>query len=153
MKVLFLDFDGVLNTQDYRDSYGSMGAGIDKSKMPLLKRLVDTTDAKIVIITSLREYWDKNPEKCDYFGKVINETFAEYGLEIYDKTPVSDSGKRSDEILEWIVAKGHVVGLTNYVVIDDGDIITNFLTKNFVQPKDGLEDEHVEKAIEILNRN
>ena len=31
MKVLFLDFDGVLNTQDYRDSYGNMGAGIDKS--------------------------------------------------------------------------------------------------------------------------
>ena len=94
MRVLFLDFDGVLNSQDYRDRYGSMGAGIDKSKMPMLKRLVDTTDAKIVIITSLREYWDKDPEKCDYFGKVINDTFAEYGLEIYDKTPVSLCGYR-----------------------------------------------------------
>ena len=150
MKVLFLDFDGVLNTQDYRDSHGSMGAGIDKSKMPLLKRLIDSTGAKIVLITSLREYWDKSPDKCDYFGKVINETFAKYGLEIYDKTDVSDSGKREEEILDWIVKTD---GIKNYVAIDDGDLRANFLTKNFVQPKDGLEEEHVDKVIEILNRN
>lgn len=148
MKVLFLDFDGVLNSQDYRDNYGSMGAGIDKSKMPLLKRLVNTTDAKIVIITSLREYWDKNPDKCDYFGKVINDTFAEYGLEIYDKTPVSDSGKREDEILDWIVNNP---GIKNYVAIDDGALFAKFLVGHFVQPKDGLEEEHVKKAVEILN--
>lgn len=149
MKVLFLDFDGVLNSQDYRDRYGSMGAGIDKSKMPMLKRLVDSTGAKIVIITSLREYWDKNPEKCDYFGKVINDTFAEYGLEIYDKTPVSESGMREDDIRDWICENS---GIENYVAIDDGALFARFLVGHFVQPKDGLEEEHVEKAIEILNR-
>ena len=148
MKVLFLDFDGVLNTQDYRDSHGSMGAGIDTDKLVLFKKIVDSTDAKIVLITSLREYWDKNPEKCDYFGKVINDTFAEYGLEIYDKTPVSDSGKREDEILEWIVDNP---GIKNYVAIDDGVLFAKFLVGHFVQPKDGLELEHVNMAIEILN--
>ena len=148
MKVLFLDFDGVLNTQDYRDSHGSIGAGIDKSKMPLLKRLIDSTSAKIVLITSLREYWDKNPENCDYFGKVINDTFAEYGLEIYDKTPVSESGMREDDISDWICENS---GIENYVAIDDGALFARFLVGHFVQPKDGLEEEHVEKAIEILN--
>lgn len=148
MKVLFLDFDGVLNSQDYRDRYGSMGAGIDKSKMPMLKKLVDTTNAKIVIITSLREYWDKDPDKCDYFGKVINETFAEYGLEIYDKTPVSESGMREDDIRDWICENS---GIENYVAIDDGALFARFLVGHFVQPKDGLEEEHVEKAVEILN--
>ena len=82
MKILFLDFDGVLNSQDYRDSYGSMGACIDKSKMPLLKRLIDSTDAKIVIITSLREYWDKNPEKCDYYYFLA----ASDGTTVFSKT-------------------------------------------------------------------
>lgn len=148
MRVLFLDFDGVLNSQDYRDRYGSMGAGIDKSKMPMLKRLVDSTDAKIVIITSLREYWDKNPEKCDYFGRVINDTFAEYGLEIYDKTPASESGMREDDIRDWICENP---GIKNYVAIDDGALFAKFLVGHFVQPKDGLEEEHVEKAVEILN--
>jgi hypothetical protein len=150
MKVLFLDFDGVLNSQDYRDRYGSMGAGIDKSKMPMLKKLVDTTNAKIVIITSLREYWDKDPDKCDYFGKVINETFAEYGLEIYDKTPVSESGMREDDIRDWICENS---GIENYVAIDDGALFARFLVGHFVQPKDGLEEEHVEKAIKILTNN
>ena len=149
MKVLFLDFDGVLNSQDYRDGHGSMGAGIDKSKMPLLKRIIDSTGAKIVLITSLREYWNKNPENCDYFGKVINDTFAEYGLEIYDKTPVSDTGKREDEILDWIVNNP---GIKNYVAVDDGALFAKFLVGHFVQPKDGLEEEHVEKAVEILNK-
>ena len=149
MKVLFLDFDGVLNSQDYRDSYGSMGAGIDKSKMPLLKKLVDTTDAKIVLITSLREYRDKNSDKCDYFGKVINETFAEYGLEIYDKTPVSESGMREDDIRDWICENSDI---ENYVAIDDGALFAKFLVGHVVQPKDGIEKEHAEKAIEILSR-
>lgn len=149
MKILFLDFDGVLNTQDYRDSYGNMGAGIDKSKMQLLKRIIDSTGAKIVLITSLREYWNKDPDKCDYFGKVINEVFAEYGLEIYDKMPVSESGKREDEILDWIVTNPEI---KNYVAIGDGALFAKFLVGHFVQPKDGLEEEHVEKAVEILNR-
>lgn len=148
MKILFLDFDGVLNSQEYRDVHGSSGAGVDKSRLPLIKSIVDATGAMIVIITSLREYWDKNPDKCDYFGKVINEVFAEFGLEIYDKTPVSKSGERVDEILEWIVDNP---GVKNYVVIDDGALFAKFLVGHFVQPKDGIEQEHAEKAIEILN--
>lgn len=152
MKVLFLDFDGVLNTPEYIDSHGDSGAGIDKTRLSLIKKLVDATDAKIVLITSLREYWDKDPSKCDFYGTVINRVFSECSLEVFDKTSVSDSGKREDEILEWIVEKGHIFGLTNYVAIDDGDLRANFLTKNFVQPKDGLCEEDIEKAIEILNR-
>ena len=111
MKIIFLDFDGVLNTQDYRDTYGDIGAGIDKTRLSLIKKLVDATDAKIVLITSLREYWDKDPSKCDYYGTVINRVFAEYGLEVFDKTSVSDSGKREDEILEWIVKKDILLDL------------------------------------------
>lgn len=152
MKILFLDFDGVLNTPEYIKDHGDGGAGIDKSKMPLLKKLIDSTDAKIVLITSLREYWDKDPSKCDFYGTVINRVFAEYGLEVFDKTPILDSGERVAEILEWIVEKGHIVGLTNYVAIDDGLLSARFLTKNYVQPKDGLCEEDIEKAIEILNR-
>lgn len=53
MKILFLDFDGVLNSQEYRDVYGSSGAGIDRSRLSLIKSIVDATNAKIVLITSL----------------------------------------------------------------------------------------------------
>ena len=150
MKFIFLDFDGVLNSQDYRDIHGSSGAGIDKSKLPLLKKLVDSTGAKIVLSTSLRTYWDKDHDKCDYYGKIINETFAIYGLEVYDKTPVSDNGRREDEILQWIVDNPEI---ENYVVIDDGFLSGIHINKYFVQTSDseGLLEVHIEKAIEILN--
>ena len=149
MKFIFLDFDGVLNSQDYRDIHGSSGAGIDKSKLPLLKKLVDSTGAKIVLSTSLRTYWDKDPDKCDYYGKIINETFAIYGLEVYDKTPVSDNGRREGEILQWIVDNP---GIENYVVIDDGFLSGRHINKYFVQTSDseGLQETHIDKAIEIL---
>ena len=149
MKFIFLDFDGVLNSQDYRDIHGNSGAGIDKSKLPLLKKLVDSTGAKIVLSTSLRTYWDKNPDKCDCYGKIINETFATYGLEIYDKTPISDNGRREGEILQWIVDNP---GIKNYVVIDDGFLSGIHINKYFVQTSDseGLQETHIEKAIEIL---
>lgn len=149
MKILFLDFDSVLNSQEYRDVHGSSGAGIDRSRLSLIKSIVDATDAKIVLITSLREYWDKNPKKCDYFGKVINDTFAEYGLEIYDKTPVSESGMREDDIRDWICENS---GIKNYVAIDDGALFAKFLVGHVVQPKDGIEKEHAKKAVEILNK-
>lgn len=153
MKVIFLDFDGVLNTLDYRDRHGNIGAGIDSSKLLLLKELVHKTDAKIVITTSLRVYWNKNPDNCDYFGEVINREFAKYGLEIYDKTPTTENNQREDEILQWIVDNP---GVTNYVVIDDGALSAKFLLGRFVQTsdiKDGLEEEHILKAISILNQN
>ena len=150
MKFIFLDFDGVLNSQDYRDIHGSSGAGIDKSKLPLLKKLVDSTGAKIVLSTSLRTYWDKDPDKCDYYGKIINETFAKYGLEVYDKTPVLENERREDEILQWIVDNP---GIKNYVVIDDGFLSGIHINKYFVQTSDseGLLEVHIEKAIKILN--
>lgn len=148
MKILFLDFDGVLNDSEHRRNFGNIFAGIDKSRMPLLKDLIDSTGAKIVLITSLREYWNKNPDRCDYYGETINQVFAEYGLEVYDKTPVLEGDSRANEILDWIYNNP---GFENFVVIDDGDLGTSFLYKNFVQPRDGLEEEHVKKAVEILN--
>ena len=121
--------------------------------MPLLKKIIDDTGAKIVLTTSLRNFWDKETEKCDYYGKVINNQFAEYGLEIYDKTPIIENSQREDEILQWIVDNP---GVTNYVVIDDGALSAKFLLGHFVQTSDieeGLEEEHIFKAIGILNQN
>ncbi len=151
MKILFLDFDGVLNNAEHRAAYGNIAAGIDRAKLPLIKNIVDSTGAKIVLTTSLRTFWDKNPDKCDYYGQVINDEFAKFGLEIYDKTPVLENAKREDEILQWIVDNP---GVKNYVAIDDGFLSAKFLTGHFVQTSDkvGLEEEHVEKAIEILNK-
>ena len=57
MKALFLDFDGVLNTEKYLALYGAEGVVIDPARLELLKEIIDATGAKIVLSTSWREHW------------------------------------------------------------------------------------------------
>lgn len=51
MKVIFLDFDGVMNT--FNDKI------LQDDKLALLAEIVDKTQAKIVLSTSWREHWEK----------------------------------------------------------------------------------------------
>lgn len=49
MKVVFLDFDGVITTPKSK-------CKLDPEKMALIGRIIDATDAKIVISSSWRRY-------------------------------------------------------------------------------------------------
>ena len=62
MKVIFLDIDGVLNSRRYdakRDKNGN--TNIDETRLPLVKRIVDATGARIVLSSSWRNDWDVGP--------------------------------------------------------------------------------------------
>lgn len=100
----FFGIDGVLNSRLYdRKRNWSEQTNIDETRRPLVKEIVVATGAKIILSSTWREHWDTDPEKCDDDGVYINETFAKYGLEIYDKTP--DLGidfDRTDEIKAWL---------------------------------------------------
>ena len=52
MKVIFLDFDGVLNSAKSPADSGTDGLVIESGKMELLKQIVDATGAEIVLSTS-----------------------------------------------------------------------------------------------------
>ena len=58
MKIVFLDIDGVLNSLNYRRRMGMQYFSdmIDRRKMPLLKKIVEATNAKIVLSTTWRKY-------------------------------------------------------------------------------------------------
>ena len=150
MKILFLDFDGVLNSQKFIRSCNECGAVIDPSKMVLLKTLIAETKAKIVLSTSWREHWDKNPDLCDEIGLKINKVFNEHNLEIYDKTPRLNL-LREEEIKAWLDECSDV---KEYVVLDDALLSADFLMGHFVKTSDyfgGLDENDVKKAIEILS--
>ena len=91
MKIVFLDFDGVLNSVIYdRERDKSTNTNIDESRVCLLKQIIDETNAKIVLSTSWRRHWDKNIEpKPPFIGFVRNmaSVFADYVLDPLD--PVS----------------------------------------------------------------
>ena len=154
MKVIFLDLDGVLNSHSYdrRRNWNELTA-IDETRLPILKSIVDATGAKIVFSSTWREHWDKDLEKCDVDGVYIVETFAKYGLEIYDKTPnLGICAERRDEIKSWLEGAADI---ESFVIIDDYRYNWGELAKNFVKTNPnfglGLEEEHAKIAIEILN--
>ncbi len=155
MKVIFLDIDGVLNSRAYdRKRNWNEQTDIDETRMPLVKKIVDETGAKIVLSSTWRVHWDECADRRDADGVYVNDTFAKYGLEIYGKTP--DLGikfDRPDEIRAWLQAAQEII--ESFVIIDDYRYGWGKLSDRFVKTNPnfgaGLEEEHVRTAIEILN--
>lgn len=58
MKIIFLDFDGVLNSASYCRLHREPGVLLDPTRMALLRRIIETTGAEIVLSTSWKEHWE-----------------------------------------------------------------------------------------------
>lgn len=66
MRVIFLDIDGELTYTGYRNEKTQ---DIDLEKVALLKEIVETTDAKIVLSSSWKCGYDKTTgEKKSFIG-------------------------------------------------------------------------------------
>ena len=152
MKVLFLDFDGVLNSLQYdREKDATKNNSIDETRLRLLKKVIDETKAKIVLTTSWRRHWNKARALCDEVGLWISELFSRYGLDIYDKTPdLPSSVGRKSEILDWLNNLKEPV--ESFVILDDEKIGGN-LKNHFVKCNCnyGFREPEMFKALTILN--
>lgn len=134
MKIIFLDFDGVLNTLDYQhelqnanksceDNFGSLFSPV---AMDNLYRIVRATGAKIVVISSwkeiyglegLRQMWQERgyKEEIDDVTRnvVSDEWLLNADLSMLDN--FNFPHPKSLEISDYL--KTHNV--SNYVIIDD----------------------------------
>ena len=85
MNVIFLDFDGVLDTHYYRSDEQI------EEKIKILADICHTYDAKVVIESSYKDMLDEEtleilyPER-DWLIKLMNK-FKEYGIEVIGRTP------------------------------------------------------------------
>lgn len=155
-KLLFLDIDGVLNTP-FSKSWCGDNVGIEKDKLDLLKKIIDNTGALIVLISTWKQSWQKDIKRKylqDDFANYLDTTLGGAGLSIYDKTPNQANGvwlSRGEGILYYL----DYLGTDRFVIIDDCqfDYDGCELTDYFVQTSTevGLCDEHVQKAIKLLN--
>ena len=141
MKVIFLDIDGVLN---------------DKYCRARVREIVRQTDARLVLISSWKKYW-KREETTDPDMLYLMRKLKRFGLSIYDKTEESFWANRGEGIHVWLSANEDV---TAWVVLDDETFpdyekygIDKHLvkTKFFYEKDAGLQEEHAEQAIAILN--
>jgi hypothetical protein len=149
VNVLFLDFDGVLNSEKYIRGCDGYGVVIDPTRMVLLKQIVDATGAKIVLTTSWREHWSNCSAQRDDTGALIDRIFATHNLQIFDKTPELHA-RRETEIKSWL---DNHTDVANFVVLDDMLLSADFLDGHFVKTSNyfgGLDETDVRKAIAIL---
>lgn len=189
LKIVFLDIDGVLNGNSnkimawiafksksrilynlaslFYPGYQENLFAIHEDKVARLAKIVHTTKAKIVLISSWRdkalrgfmnkELRDKYPDAN--FALLYN-AFKKYGLSIYDVTPHDSISYRSAEIATWL--DKCKTPIYSFVVLDD-EINEEFLDRQIVTCDDpdnvgywntleGLRDKHVEPAIKLLNK-
>ncbi len=167
MKIIFLDIDGVISTE--KSHYA-----LDKDACNLLGKIIDATDAKIVISSS----WRKNtveatkeylttishfvPFQFPYADRIVGVTIRAYA---YVMQGVHLAIPRGVEIKQWIDTHIHsengknwnykeIGDDFNYVILDDDSDMLLEQAEHFIQTDtiNGISEKDVERAIKILNQ-
>lgn len=151
-KIIFLDFDGVMDTsflkvsltkerQALSDRYGFL---FDKECVTNLKRIIDATNAGIVVTSSWK--LDMSLEKLLEMWK-----FRKLPGKIIDVTP-NLVGNRSDEISAWLEAHKDID--IQYVIIDDmsADYFDTPLAAHLfnVNPYVGIDNKTADVVIKLM---
>lgn len=137
MKVLFLDIDGVLNSEEYAISLGKGGMlGINPEAVKILDRILEATGAKLVISSSWRGSSDLLADIRSNVGEYI------------DITPRL-SGIRGLEVKTWLDTNP----VDRYAILDDDSDFYKYQPLFKTTWKKGLTDEIADKVIEYLNKD
>ena len=149
--IIFLDIDGVLNSDKYFDSISNkeyinpvdrLMLDIDTSKVKLLLEIVGRTNAKIVITSSWRRM---------KLYQYIKERLVSMGLPVVGETPFIE-GRRGEEIRSYLLENR----VSNYCIIDDevfkdyNTLEDNLVVTDFYE--DGLTKEHAKEVVKRLSK-
>lgn len=152
MNVIFLDIDGVLNSNLWNENHQKEikeGTLIDRNLVSLLGMLVRTTNAKIVLSSGWRFWFDEKKVPIRTEAERLVEFLSSENIFIYDFTPdltieeirksLKFSLVKAQEILKWIV-------------LDDLDLHNSIVSEHQIQtnPEIGLTREDVELAMNIF---
>lgn len=158
MKVIFLDVDGVLNSEFSREKERNnfdnwMEHEVSEMHVNNLKKIVDATGAQIVLSSSWRFDHPKATGRdfiADPLMKVLDRKLKAVGLDIIDVTPDLRGKIRGVEIQDWLDRHSEV---ERFVILDDDVDMMEEQKPFFVNTtfKNGLTEEMANKAIEILN--
>ena len=176
MKVLFLDIDGVLNSENWfayriycvkNNMVNILMNFVDtddrniKHKLTMLddraianlNRIIEETGCKVVLSSS----WRSSIESENIFTQNLLKLKG-FKYEFYDVTPrlwFSDfSIRRGEEINFWLDKESEKHEIESFVILDDDSDMLPEQMNNFihVDGQVGLTDRDVFTAIEILNR-
>lgn len=148
IKVIFLDVDGVLNNNHTkRLTSWTRTTFVDDKHIRRLKHIINATDARVVLSSDWR--YDREDERYNLDFLELRDELLKWKIEFYGFTPEVGNGHRGTEIDVWLKEHDEV---TNFVILDDRKDMEPHM-EHLVQTTlaNGLLEEDVEKAIEILN--
>ena len=110
MKVIFLDVDGVLNSDEYikgtiKSNIQGIEKHVDVEKIKLLRQAIDQTNAKVVLTSSWR---------LTKMAQELIKLLITYG--IYVNTTPYIRNERGLEIKQWLADNQNV---EDFVILDD----------------------------------
>lgn len=153
VRVIFLDFDGVLNSHTFmkacaRDSVWDDPSGLDPVAVARLNRVVEATEAFVVVSST----WRIGRRRVE-----LAEILASKGFtgKVLGTTPhLSGPYQRGSEISLWLKECKLLYDVERYVVIDDDFDAGVGHAPSFVRTSmdEGLTDALADRCIEILTR-
>ena len=155
MKVIFLDFDGVITTYSTK-----WNIGLEHVKR--VKEICDKTSAKLVISSTWQIYGQEGESRekrvknwlngilMKEYNGAIKKFFTEYTYDMSGRFYGEFGNVRGSDIKSWLMRNPDV---DSYVIIDDESDMLDEQIFNFVQTDMafGIQDREVKLCIDILN--
>ena len=165
MKILFLDFDGVLNSHRFWEKCAARGLTpaetsdqLDPDAIKRLNRIVKETPGgcMVVVSSTWRRLPETNtPEKLEAVLKKFGYEGTVFGITPYDSRcdwhdGTCSEGHRGGEINQWLIEHSYIPVTKFAIVDDDGDM--GPLKDRLVQTgcPEGLTDLETAEIIELL---
>ena len=151
MKIIFLDFDGVLNSSRFFKEQTPKGVliaspGLDPKAVEVLNEIIERSGAMVVVSSA----WRIGSSVVRLRG-----TLGEVGFrgKVRGLTPNFNTAERGREIQTWLDEDGKRYGVSSFVIIDDMGYM-GLLQDRLVQTdfETGLLPEHIGPALAQLDR-
>lgn len=161
MNYIFLDIDGVLNSQKYilktnkKKNTPRIEHHFDQRAIKRLSKICKKNHAQIVLSSSWRCGFDDKmePNQEDVYSSKLNEYFKKYNIRIIGRTTLEHMD-RGAQINKYI--REHLRYADNYLVIDDEikDIVVYIAKDKVIKTnfKTGLLHKHIRQCRKIFKR-
>jgi hypothetical protein len=158
MKVIFLDIDGVLNSEEFlKNNQSEM---IDRNNVSILKSVIDKTGAVIVMSSGWRLWFDDNMMPRDGYSQCLHDILYEFDIKLFDKTPdFSTEEIRTKKTFSKVKAKEIIAWLSDhetvdkYVVLDDLNLQNEEINSHLVRTNAqvGITEDDAKRVIDMIN--
>ena len=167
MKVIFLDIDGVFNSEQLAERRIQEGWSeqhydfVDLNELTRFVYFINKNNIKIVLSSSWRI--DGYVETCNYLKQTLMAPIIPYLIGV---TPRSKSGHRGTEIeffikankehyeqYKWMMKNNEFIDIDEYCIIDDDcDMTDDQIQNHFVNTNwlEGLQEKHYPQIEKIL---